>query len=230
MEADELIRSRRSVHEYSDEPIAEETLAEIFDRVRFTPSGYNLQPWEFVVLQDDENKAALAEAAYGQEHVETAAAAVVVLGNTDPAAHAERVFDDWLAKGYLPSEAVRDDLLGQVEGMADQPDSENRVWTTRSTSLAAMTLMYAAWDLDVASCPMEGFDPEDVLDVVDAPAGYEPVMLVTLGYPAEGTADIENDRKGRRSVDEIVHHETFAAGEGRVGEAVDDEGAVEADD
>jgi nitroreductase len=230
MEADELIRSRRSVHEYSDEPIAEETLAEIFDRVRFTPSGYNLQPWEFVVLQAPENRATLAEAAYGQEHVEEAAAAVVVLGNTDPAAHAERVFDDWLDKGYLPSEAVRDDLLGQVEGMGDQPDAENRLWTTRSTSLAAMTLMYAAWDLGVASCPMEGFDPEGVVDVVDAPAGYEPVMLVTLGYPAEGTADIENERKSRRSVAEIVHHETFAAGEGTADEGGHAAGAVEADD
>ena len=230
MEAAELIESRRSVHEYSDEPLDDETLAEIFDRVRYTPSGYNLQPWEFVVLQDEDSKAALAEAAYGQEHVETAAATVVVLGNTDPAAHAERVFDDWLAKGYLPSEDVRDDLLGQVEGMADQSDDENRVWTTRSTSLAAMTLMYAAWDLGVASCPMEGFDPDAVRDVVGAGDGYEPVMLVTLGYPAEGTADIENDRKVRRSVDEIVHHETFDAGESAPGTGANPGVDAEADD
>lgn len=229
METPELIRSRRSVHEYSDEPLDEETLAEIFDRVRYTPSGYNLQPWEFVVLQEEESKAALAEAAYGQDHVETAAASVVVLGNTDPAAHAERVFDDWLAKGYLPSEDVRDDLLGQVEGMSDQPDDENRVWTTRSTSLAAMTLMYAAWDLGVASCPMEGFDPGAVREVVDAGDDYEPVMIVTLGYPAEGTADIENDRKERRSVDEIVHHETFTAPE-HPATGTADEGVVGADD
>ena len=229
MEAPELFRSRRSVHEYSDEPLDEETLDEIFDRVRYTPSGYNLQPWEFVVLQAEESKAALAEAAYGQEHVETAAATVVVLGNTDPAAHAERVFDDWLAKGYLPSEDVRDDLLGQVEGMRDQSDEANRVWTTRSTSLAAMTLMYAAWDLGVASCPMEGFEPEAVRELVGAGDDYEPVMLVTLGYPAEGTADIENDRKERRSVDEIVHHETFTAPERP--EATDaGQGVADADD
>jgi nitroreductase len=209
MNTAELIRSRRSVHEYADEPLDDATIEEIFDRVRYTPSGYNLQPWEFVVLREDDRKAELAEAAYGQEHVETAAATVVVLGNTDPAAHAERVFDDWLAKGYLPSEDVRDDLLGQVEGMADAPDAENRVWTTRSTALAAMTLMYAAWDLGVASCPMEGFDPEAVRDVVGVDGDYEPVMIVTLGYPAEGTADIENDRKVRRSVDEIVHHGSF---------------------
>lgn len=212
MNTAELIRSRRSVHEYADEPLDDETLAEIFDRVRYTPSGYNLQPWEFIVLREDDRKTELAEAAYGQEHVETAAATVVVLGNTDPAAHAERVFNDWLAKGYLPSEDVRDDLLGQVEGMADAPAEENRVWTTRSTSLAAMTLMYAAWDLGVASCPMEGFDPDAVRDVVGVGDGYEPVMLVTLGYPAEGTDDIENDRKVRRTVDEIVHHGSFDGG------------------
>ena len=205
----ELLESRRSVHEYDGQPIDDDVLTEIFDRVRYTPSGYNLQPWEFVVIRDDESKAQLAEAAYGQEQVEEAAATVVVLGNTDPSAHAERVFDDWLAKDYLPSEEVRDNLLEQVEGMAGQSDEENRVWTTRSTSLAAMTLMYAAWYLGVASCPMEGFDPEGVCQVVDAGAAYEPVMLVTLGYPAEGTSDIENDRKVRRTVDEIVHYESL---------------------
>jgi nitroreductase len=209
MDTAETIRTRRSVHEFSDEPLSDETLAEMFDRVRYTPSGYNLQPWEFLVLRDEASKAALQEVAYGQEQVTDAAAAVVVLGNTDPAAHAERVFDDWLEKGYLPNEEVRDDLLGQVEGMADRPEAENRLWTTRSTSLAAMTLMHAAWDLGVASCPMEGFDADGVRETFDVGEGYEPVMLVTLGYPADGTDDIANERKLRRPVEEIVHEETF---------------------
>jgi len=34
-------------------------------------------------------------------------------------------------------------------------------------------------------------------------------MLVTLGYPAEGTADVENERKARRPVEEVVHYDEF---------------------
>jgi nitroreductase len=208
-EFDEVIETRRSVHEYTDEPLDDATIESIFDRVRLAPSGYNLQPWEFLVLRDEDNKQTLREAAYDQQHVTEAAAAVVVLGNKDPMAHAEAVFDDWLEKGYVPDEDVRDALLENVEGMAQMPEQERRVWTTRSTALGAMTLMFAAWNEGVATCPMEGFDAEAVTDNFDVPDGYEPVMLVTMGYPADGAADVENERKGRRPVEEIVHYEEF---------------------
>jgi nitroreductase len=124
-------------------------------------------------------------------------------------AHAEPVFDDWLEKGYVPNEDVKEALLENVEGMAEMPEQERRVWTTRSTALGAMTLMLAAWDEGVATCPMEGFDAEALTETFDVPDGYEPVMIVTMGYPADGTPDIDNERKARRSVDEIVHYEEF---------------------
>jgi len=124
-------------------------------------------------------------------------------------AHAEPVFDDWLKKGYIPNEEVKKQLIENVEGMASMPEQERRVWATRSTALGAMTLMFAAWEEGVGTCPMEGFDPEGVLDTFDIPDGYEPVMLVTMGYPEEGTPDIQNERKARRPLGEIVHHEEF---------------------
>jgi len=209
MEFDEVISSRRSVHEYSDESIDRDTLDAVFETATLAPSGYNLQPWEFLALRDDENKQALRELAFDQAHVTDADTAIVVLGNTDPAAHAEAVFDDWLDKKYIPNEEVRDALLENVDGIGSQPEDERRVWTTRSSSLAAMTLMYAAWNHGIASCPMEGFDPAGVVETFDIPDGYEPVMLITLGYPKEGAADIENERKARRSVDEVVHYDAF---------------------
>ncbi len=213
MEFDELLRARRSVHEYSDEPIDESTLESIFEAATLAPSGYNLQPWEFLLLRDDERKSTLREIAYDQDHVEAADTAVVVLGHSDPMTHAEPVFDDWLAKGYLPNEEVKEALLDNVAQMAEMSAAERRTWTTRSTALAAMTVMYAARDHGVASCPMEGFDEEALVDEFDIPDQYEPVMLITLGYPAEGAADIENERKARRPVEEIVHYGEFEPGE-----------------
>jgi nitroreductase len=209
MEFDEVIETRRSVHQYTDEDIDDDTLEAIFEQVRYSPSSFNLQPWEFLVVRDEDNLARLQEAANGQETVGESGATVVVLGNKDPAAHADRIFGDWLDKGYIPNEEVRDNLIGVAENLGELPEDERRVWTTRSTALAAMSLMHAAWDNGVASCPMEGFDADALVDAFDIDDGYEPVMLVTLGYPTEDADDLENDRKVRREVDEIVHHETF---------------------
>jgi nitroreductase len=209
MDFTEVASSRRSVHQYDDRDIDDDTVESIFETVRYAPSSYNLQPWEFLLVRDDENLERLREVANDQAHVTDAAATVVVLGNTDPSAHADAVLDDWVHKGYLPNEDVRDAVLENVEAMAEWPETERRLWTTKSSTLAAMTLMDAAWNEGVASCPMGGFDADALVEEFDVDDGYEPVMLVTLGYPEDDADDVENPRKYRRPVDEILHYEEF---------------------
>jgi nitroreductase len=63
--------------------------------------------------------------------------------------------------------------------------------------------------MGIASGPMEGFDKEGVRETFDIGEGYEPVMLLTLGYPEEDADDLEQPRKLRRPTEEIVHTETF---------------------
>ncbi|AFK20058.1 nitroreductase family protein [Haloferax mediterranei ATCC 33500] len=211
MDFEEVVATRRSIHEYADEPLDDETLETIFENAIQAPSSYNLQPWEFVVLREDETKQALREAAYDQEHVTGAAASVIILGNKDPEAHAQTVADDMLEKGYLPNEDARDGVLESIAGMADLPEQERRVWTVRSTSLVAMSLMNAAWDEGVGTCPIGGFDPDAVLEAFDIDGEqYEPVMLLTMGIPAEDAGELQAEKKYRRPVDEVVHYEAFA--------------------
>jgi nitroreductase len=131
MEFDDVIRTRRSVHQYSDADIDDETLYDLFEDVRHAPSSFNLQPWEFLVVRGDDLER-LQSVAYGQEHVTDAAAAVVVLGTLDPSDHAERVTSDLLEKGYLPNEGAADARLDTVDSLADADAETRRVWTTQS--------------------------------------------------------------------------------------------------
>ncbi|MFB6195696.1 MAG: nitroreductase family protein [Haloplanus sp.] len=208
MEFDDVIRSRRSVHQYADADIDDDTLTDLFEDVRYAPSSFNLQPWEFLVVQGD-GLERLQSVAYGQEHVTDAAAAVVVLGTLDPSDHADRVTTDLLEKGFLPNESAAEARLDTIERLADADEETRRVWTVQSCTLAAMALMHAAWGRGIASCPMGGFDDEDLHSAFDVPADYEPVLIVTLGYPAEDAADIERPRKFRRPAEEFVHFDGF---------------------
>jgi nitroreductase len=52
MDALEAIRKRRSVREYTGEPIPREDLEVIVDAGRLAATGGNQQPWEFVVVTD----------------------------------------------------------------------------------------------------------------------------------------------------------------------------------
>ena len=61
MEAKELLRSRRSIREYTDKPVAEGTLEEIVELARFAPTGNNVQPWELVTITDEDKLDKIAE-------------------------------------------------------------------------------------------------------------------------------------------------------------------------
>ena len=46
------IQKRRSVRDYTGEPIPLEDLEKILDSARMAPTGYNQQPWDFIVITD----------------------------------------------------------------------------------------------------------------------------------------------------------------------------------
>lgn len=78
------MRKRRSVRAYTDEPIPEELLDRILEAGLHSASGMAKRPWELFVVDD---RAALNELAKCREHgsamLETAAAAIVVVGDSD---------------------------------------------------------------------------------------------------------------------------------------------------
>ena len=63
MDTLEAIRKRRSVREYTGDPIPHKDILKIVEAGRWAPSGYNRQPWEFIVITDDEMIARLKMAA-----------------------------------------------------------------------------------------------------------------------------------------------------------------------
>ena len=53
------IRNRRSVRNFTSDPITDEQLESILEAARWAPSGRNSQPWDFVVVRDQQTRTAL---------------------------------------------------------------------------------------------------------------------------------------------------------------------------
>ena len=60
-----------------------EDLKQILDAGLHAPSGYNMQPWRFMVVQSPEQKKRLRGASYNQGKVEEASAVIVACGDAD---------------------------------------------------------------------------------------------------------------------------------------------------
>jgi nitroreductase len=52
----ELVKNRRSVRRFKPDPVPAEYIDKIIEAARWAPSGFNLQPWEFVVVRDKKLK------------------------------------------------------------------------------------------------------------------------------------------------------------------------------
>jgi nitroreductase len=79
----EVIRQRRSVRAYKKDPIPEETLIRVLEAARLAPSGKNLQPWKFVIVQHSVLKKKLAKASNDQDFIADAPLIVVACGFPD---------------------------------------------------------------------------------------------------------------------------------------------------
>lgn len=57
----ELLKNRRSIRRFKPDPIPDEYVDKIIEAARWAPSGFNTQPWEFVVVKKPELKNRIVE-------------------------------------------------------------------------------------------------------------------------------------------------------------------------
>lgn len=179
MDLFEAVKTRRSVKYFDPEHrLSEDELRRLMSATMLTPSSFNMQNWQFVVVTDPEVQSALCEASWNQAQVRDCAATVVVAGDLE----AHERFDRYLR--FAPDD-VRQMFEGFIKGLYGGKDAMLRDEACRSVGLAGMTLMLAARAMGYDSCPMIGFDPAKVSAAVGLPEQCPPLLMVTVGKALE---------------------------------------------
>ncbi|GGB06971.1 NAD(P)H-dependent oxidoreductase [Macrococcus hajekii] len=154
---------RRAIKSYDpDKKIEQSDLEYILEAGRLSPSSVGLEPWRFIVLENEEVKNALHDISWGaKKQFETASHFVLLVARKN-AKYDSPIFRELAERWGLPSEQVEKtlDLYKdfQVEHM-DIADSEKALfdWTSKQTYIALGNMMTAAALIGVDSCPIEGF-------------------------------------------------------------------------
>jgi nitroreductase len=81
----ELIKSLRSVRQFSEREVTDDVLLDILDAGRWTGSAKNTQPWDLIVVKERQTLAALAKCGRFAGHLETAPLAVALVMRGDDA-------------------------------------------------------------------------------------------------------------------------------------------------
>jgi nitroreductase len=176
----EVLLERRATNHFTDEEVPEEYLNAILRLAAQAPSGYNLQPWRFVVVRDAENRKRLQSVAFNQPKVGEAPVVIIFVGMKEEWKRtAGEVFREGAARGAgRPDnvEQAKASAIGFLEGTQHMP-----AWVNRHTSIAFTTAMYAAEAYGFDTAPMEGFDAAAVRAEFGIPEEAEVVALLAIG-------------------------------------------------
>ncbi len=156
----------------------------ITEALRLSASSYGLQPWKFVVVENQELRQKIQGIAWNQAQVTDASHLLVLCrAETVTAENVERYVDSIVkARGVEASslDGYKGMMLGAVNGMSED---QKAVWASKQVYLALGTLLTVCADNQIDACPMEGFNPTECDAILDLPAkGLRSVLLCPVGF------------------------------------------------
>lgn len=208
------IAKRQSVRQYSDKKISKENIEEILEAGRIAPSWMNVQPWHFIVVEDEETKTLLSVSAKYQKQIKEASHVIVLLG--DFAAWNNKNFGKILTEKGMPEDSVQHILSDKGYNPAQNSSAILMARTMEQCSYAMAFMNLQAQSLGIDCCiigafanELTGFTPdvyETVKEKLNVPDSAMIAGMLTLGYRKDG---VKNLPKRRKLFETVVSYEKY---------------------
>jgi nitroreductase len=191
----ERVRRRRTVRQFSPEPVPWELIENAVAAAGSAPSGANQQPWTFVAVSDPERKRRIREAAEEEER----------------RSYEGRMPDDWLRaleplgtdwrKPHITDAPWLIVAFEQAYGVDAGGTRRKHYYVRESVGIAVGFLLVALHDAGLATLTHTPSPMGFLRELLGRPENERPFVLVPVGYPAPGATvpDI-----ARKSLDEIL--------------------------
>jgi nitroreductase len=192
--------------------ISDEDFDYILEAGRLSPSSVGYEPWKFLVVQNATLREKLREVSWGaQGQLPTASHFVVILARTikDTKYDSEYVRNQMLEVKKFPEE-----LMGKIleryktfqEDDLHLLDNERTMldWAGKQTYIALANMMTAAALIEIDSCPIEGFNFDEVQKILEEENLLEDGHLAVSVMVAFGYRDKEPRPKTRKEIKDIV--------------------------
>jgi nitroreductase len=180
-----VIRERRSVRKYDPNfKISREELLDILKEAALAPSSSNLQPWKFIVIQDETVKKELRAIANNQEQVETASAVIAVLGDREMYRNSEQVYRSSFEAGYMDEATMGIMIENSNKLYPSVPVDMRENIASFDAGLVSMQLMLIAKARGYDTVPMGGFNRQQFIEKFNIEDRYMPSLLIALGKAA----------------------------------------------
>ena len=176
----DTLRLRRTVREFSSDPIPPEVLDLALEAAASAPSGANLQPWKFVVVTDPAVKREIRIAAEKEEQEN----------------YGGRMPEEWLRalaplqtdwhKEFLEIAPALIVIFKEDYGIAADGSHVTHYYVNESVGIACGFLLAALNAAGVATLTHTPSPMGFLREILGRPKNEKPFLLVPVGFPAEG--------------------------------------------
>jgi len=177
----EAIANRRSIRKYTSEPVSESQVEAVLEAARLAPSGNNTQPWRFIVIRSDEQRAAVAKVSHDQQWMLEAPVFIACVGTLSP--------------------RIADYDGPPLDESSDLPELKQVI---RDTSIGVEHLVLRATELGLGTCWVAWFIQDEIRPVLGVPDDHYVLAVITLGHPAQ-----EPNPRSRHAREDIVFQERW---------------------
>lgn len=190
------IQERYTTKKYdASKKIEENTLDQLKEIVRLSPSSINSQPWKFTFVSDEKTKNELAKASFFNDIKVINCDTLVVFSRIDSIA----AFEEQI-QATLPEGAVG--YYNQF--IKPLPEAEIKAWFDKQVYLALGVFLSACAAMNIDSTPMEGIEPEKY-DAILQSEKHHALVAVAIGYrDAEDANQPQIKPKSRRAKQDVI--------------------------
>ncbi|MDD3597799.1 MAG: NAD(P)H-dependent oxidoreductase [Sulfuricurvum sp.] len=187
----------------AEKQIPAEQFESILEVARLSPSSFGMEPWRLIVVRNAGLRKALKPSCWNQTQITDASELVIFTTDNNVVRSGTRYVKDMFSRRGLPSEAVETymgvykNYLAPIE--SDEVLLEN--WTAKQCYIAAANMMTYAATLKIDTCPIEGFDKENVEAILDLPEGHSVALICAFGY----RVNPQSERK-RLTAEQIIEY------------------------
>lgn len=181
----EIIHERKSVRKFDPSfEISREEITAMLSEATLAPSSSNLQPWRFMIIQDQDTKKKIREYSFNQEQLETASAIIAVIGDTEMYHNIDEIYNANLDAGYIDKVNVELQIQNAKSSYPYAPVEARLNIAAFDAGLVSMQLMLIAKAKGYDTVPMGGFDKKQFAEAFGLENRYVPLVLIALGKAA----------------------------------------------
>lgn len=169
----------------SSKKVTDKNLQKILSAIKYSPSSYGLQTYHIYVVTDDNLKSQINPAAFSQKQITSCSHLLIFCTRADKEDLDKRI-DDYIKISAtenniddIKSEARKKTLKNFIE---KKSNAQLLQWSTKQCYIALGFAMAAAAELNIDSCPMEGFKKEAVDKILNLPPHLKSTVMLPIGY------------------------------------------------